>query len=316
MQRNTLHLFLLATATAASLGTVALADTVTVRPIPRTIDPNAAEKVRKALKRPGPELSRVELRARDTRSDLGPDNVPRTPTLPLNETSVLNAFRLSFANGDHHVKHVSVMRDGAKARGAISDNNGDDNYAFTASWWNIPGTVGGEIRGTLDRAAFIPPGPANTTLALTGFHLTVPQDDEVWALKVQLNTADRRAYFNLSTTGSGRQDLAYTIQYAWVPNIYIGANHSVAGGGLGDNARTAAGATGVIPTDNRHILRGFHIYYADSNGSAQNLRDVAINLTPGAGSAPRELVSWQDNDRAERINWSVDYSTLQDPVEK
>jgi hypothetical protein len=315
MQRNTFVRFLLATATSASLGTVALADSVTVRPIPSTIDPNTAKKVRKALSKPSMELSRVELRARDTRSDLGPDNVLRTPTVALNETSVLNAFRLSFANGDHHIKHVSVMRDGDKARGAIADNNGDDNYAFTASWWNLPETTSGEFRGMRSGSFSIPAGPANTTLALTGFQMTLSQDNEVFALSVQLDATERKVIFFLSTTERGSPG-SYTIQYAWVPNAYIAASHTVAGGGLGDSARTAEGATGVVPTDNRYIIRGFQLRYADSNGSAQNLRDVAINLAPGAGSAPRDRVSWQDNDRAERINWSVDYSTLKDPVDK
>lgn len=315
MQRNKLLLFLLTTATAASLSTVALADTVTVRPIPSTIDPNTAKKVRKALGKPSMELSRVELRARDTRSDLGPDNALRTPTIALNETSVLNAFRLSFANGDHHIKQISVLRDGDKASGAIADNNGDDNYAFTASWWNLPETTSGEFRGQRSGSFSIPAGPANTTLALTGFQMTQSQDSEVFALSVQLDAAERKVIFFLSTTERG-SPASYTIQYAWVPNAYIAANHTVAGGGLGDSARTAAGATGVVPTDNRYIIRGFQLRYADSNGSAQNLRDVAINLAPGTGSAPRDLVSWQDNDRAERINWSVDYSTLQDPVLK
>jgi hypothetical protein len=317
MQKSKLFSNALAAAAASSLCTIALADTVTVRPIPRTIDPSVADSIRKASAKPRPILSRVELRPRDTRNDLGPDNVLRTPTVALDETSVLNAFRLNFANGDHHVKHVSVMRDGAKARGAISDNNEDDNYSFTASWWNLPGATSGEISGkTRNRFAPIPAGPAGTTLALTGFQLTVQQDDEVRGLNVNLNSAERVAQFDLSTTGSGLQEIAYTIQYAWVPNVYIGANHSIAGGGLGDNSRTADGATGTVPDDNQYILRGFHIHYADANGSAQNLREVAINLTPGAGTAPRELVSWQDNDRTERINWRVHYSTLQDPTKK
>lgn len=315
MPRNITLQLIAASAAAASFYTVALADPVTVRSIPGTIDPNTAKKVQKAIRKPRIELSRVELRARDTRSDLGPDNALRTPTIPLNETSVLNAFRLNFANGDHHVKHVSVMRDGSMARGAISDNNGDDNYAFTGSWWNLPETVSGEISGQQRNSVQIPAGPANTTLALTGFQLTVPQDSEISALSVQLDTAQRRAIVFLTTTDIGSAT-SYTIQYAWVPNVYIAANHTLAGGGMGDSARTAAGATGVAPADNRYIIRGFQFHYADSNGSAQNLRDVAINLAPGAGSAPRELISWQDNDRAERINWSVDYSTLQDPFDK
>jgi hypothetical protein len=317
MHRIKLSLFALTTAMAVSFGTVASADTVTVRPIPRTIDPNVADSIRKAQGKQRPVLSRVELRPRDTRSDLGPDNVLRTPTAPLNETSVLSAFRLSFANGDHHVQHVSVMRDGAQARGAITDNNADDNYSFTASWWNLPGTTSGEISGKMrDRFARIPAGPPNTTLALAGFQLTVQQDDEVRGLSVNLNSAERVAQFDLSTTGSGMQDIAYTIQYAWVPTVYIGANHTVSGGGLGDNARTAVGATGQVPTDNRYILRGFHLRFASSNGSAQNLREVAVNMAPGAGTSAREIVSWQDNDRTEPINWRVDYSTLQDPEKK
>ncbi|WP_424537239.1 hypothetical protein [Sphingorhabdus sp.] len=257
-----------------------------------------------------PVQSRVALRARDTRSDLDPDNSLRTPTVPLNQTSVLSSFRLSFSNGDHHVKHVAVLREGERARGSIADNNGDDNFAFSASWWNIPGVVAGEVSGT-GLAADIAEGPPNSTLALVGFRLTVPQDDEVRSISVKLIGETRKAQVGFWTTASNNsRAVDYVIQYAWVPNIYLAGNYSLAGSGMDAGARVGSQASGVVPENARHILRGFELGYNDSNLSAQNLRDFGVHMAPGTGAAEREIVSWQDNDRAEHIKWKVDYSAL------
>jgi hypothetical protein len=92
-----------------------------------------------------PVKSVLHMQARDTRNDLGPDMRLRTPTIPLNSTSALSRFSLSFANGDHHIRQIAVLRSGDKAKGVLADNNGDDNFTFTAAWWNIPGAVSGEV---------------------------------------------------------------------------------------------------------------------------------------------------------------------------
>ena len=264
-----------------------------------------------------PVLSRVQMQARDTRNDLGPDTQARTPTEPLNETSVLSSFRLGFSNGDHHVKKISVLRQNEKALGTLSDNNGDDNYTFTASWWNIPGTVSGEVSGSAGHVwnlstVTIPEGPPDTTLALVGFSLALPEDREVKRLKVQLDGPSRSFMLSLqpsdnSSVGSG----SYALQYAWVPNSALKGNLTATGSGMGIGARAASQVSGTLPVDNRYILRGFELGYNDSNQSAQNLLRVGVHLTPAANpNLDRDVVSWEDNDRNERISWRVDYSPL------
>lgn len=261
----------------------------------------------------------VPIRPRDTRSDLRGDQRARTADLPLNETSVLSAFMLRFANGDHQIKEISIERVGQAARGILSDENGDDNYSFSASWWNIPGTVSGEIRGSgpsglaIEGAGGleIPAGPPNTTLALVGFSLRAPQDTEIYSVFIRLDGAARKVFFDLALTSDSGRQTKYVIQYAWVPNAALNGDYSVTGGGMGGRSRSVSGSSGRMPTDDRHILRGFQLGYRDSGHSAQNLLEVGVNLAPGPNSpADRQLVSWRDNDLNEGIGWRIDYSVL------
>jgi hypothetical protein len=263
-----------------------------------------------------PVKARVESRARDSRDDLRGDPRPRAATVPLNETSVLSGFRLGFSNGDHPVKQITVMRDGAMAQGVLADNNGDDNYRFSATWWNIPGVVSGEISGVGNfyvgwNGVTLPEGPPNSTLALAGFSLKVPEDEEVFGLKVNLDTTTRKVVFALSNTKESLREVGYTIQYAWIPNSALAGNFTVTGGGLGAGARAASGASGPLPVNDRFILRGFELGYNDSSISAQNLLEASVTLAPGPNpNFDRDVANWQDNDRNERIRWRVDYSVL------
>ena len=80
---------------------------------------------------------------------------------------------------------------------------------------------------------------------------------------------------------------------------------------MGNGARLASQASGILPPDGRYILRGFELGYNDSNRSAQNLLEVGVNLSPNPNpNFERNIITWQDNDRSERIGWRVDYSTL------
>ena len=263
-----------------------------------------------------PVKAQALLRARDIRDDLQGDPRPRVATVPLNETSVLSGFRLGFSNGDHPVKEITVMRAGDMARGVLADNNGDDNYRFSATWWNIPGVVSGEISDVANyyvgyNGVILPEGPPNSTLALAGFSLKVPEDEEVFGLKVNLDTTSRKIVFWLETTGGTLREIGYTIQYAWIPNSALAGNFTVTGGGLGSRARVASGVSGPLPVSDRFILRGFELAYNDSSRSAQNLLELGITLAPGPNpNFDREVANWQDNDLNERIRWRVDYSAL------
>lgn len=275
---------------------------------PRIIDPSAL--IARPIK------ARVALRARDTRSDLPADPRARDADTALNETSVLSAFRLGFSNGDHHVKEITVLRAGTGARGVLADDNGDDNYSFTASWWNVPGATSGEIRGTANfydgyNGIIVPAGPPNSTLALAGFSMKTPGDAEIYGIRVNFDSTTRKAVFVLETQGASLKEVEYVIQYAWVPNTALNGNFAVTGGGLGERARRASGVSGTLPPSDRYILRGFSLAYNDSNRSAQNLLELGVSLAPGVNPAvDREVVGWRDNDLNERINWRADYSVL------
>ena len=125
-----------------------------------------------------------------------------------------------------------MLRQNEKALGTLSDNNGDANYTFTASWWNIPGTVSGEVSGSAGHVwnlstVTIPEGPPDTTLALVGFSLALPEDREVKRLKVQLDGPSRSFLLSLqpsdnSSLGGGsypRQGLVTLCVYSLLPGI-------------------------------------------------------------------------------------------------
>jgi hypothetical protein len=261
--------------------------------------------------------STVQLQARDTRNDIGPDLRPRTPTVPLNATSALSRFRLGFSNGDHHIREITVLRSGTQARGVLADGNGDDNFVFTAAWWNIPGGVGGEVTARQNGQTWqdidIPAGPPNTTLALAGFSVRTNSDAEIVGFEVALNpeTLKARLRMDLARRPSADDSFDYVLQYVWVPNFLIDPTRLVTGNGTGDAVRLPEGANGTLPSSDRYILQGFSLKY-DNSYNAENLLRLGVHLDqPGAERGrPSDVISWEDNDRNERIYWQVKYLPL------
>jgi hypothetical protein len=264
-----------------------------------------------------PAKSVVTLQSRDTRNDIGPDLRLRTPTLPLNTTSALSRFRLVFANGDHHIREITVLRSGDKAKGVLADGNGDDNFSFTAAWWNIPGAVGGEVTLRHNELRWqdidIPAGPPNTTLALAGFSVRSTADAEIRGLELTLNqeTLKARVRMDLQRMPSSDNNFDYVLQYIWIPNSMIGETRLLTGNGSGANVRLPEGTNGTLPTGDRYILQSFLFNY-DNNYSAENLLRFGVHLDQPTSerAQPSEVVSWEDNDRNERIYWQVKYLTL------
>jgi hypothetical protein len=264
-----------------------------------------------------PAKSVLHMQARDTRDDLRPDMRLRTPTIPLNSTSALSRFSLSFANGDHHIRQIAVLRSGDKAKGVLADNNGDDNFTFTAAWWNIPGAVGGEVtqqqRGGTWQDIDIPAGPPNTTLALAGFSVRSDADAEIQWLEVTLDpeTLKARMRMFLVRGSYADQTIDYVLQYVWIPNALIGETRLVTGNGTGASVRLREGTNGTLPSSDRHVLQSFALRY-DNNNNAENLARVGVHLAESNVDPrqPSDVIGWQDNDRNERIYWQVKYLTL------
>jgi hypothetical protein len=264
-----------------------------------------------------PVKSVVAFQSRDTRNDIGPDLRPRTPTAPLNATSALSRFRLGFANGDHHIREITVLRSGDKAKGVLADGNGDDNFSFTAAWWNIPGAVGGEVSsrqtGPTWQAIDIPAGPPNTTLALAGFSMRADSDAEIIEFGVTLKPETLKAEMNMSLARGSSRDSAfdYVLQYVWIPNSMIEEARLITGNGTGSAVRLPEGANGTLPSNDRHVLQSF-IFRYDNNYNAENLLRLGVHLEqPYADRGrPSDIVSWEDNDRNERIYWQVKYLSL------
>jgi hypothetical protein len=106
---------------------------------------------------------------------------------------LLNGFRFRFSNGDHELRQVGVVADGASsAVMTFFDKNGDDPFSAQATWVVLNG---GATRATVLAAGAgfmdvpLTPRPPNTRLVLTGFSLFRNDDFNVRMVGIWLDEA-------------------------------------------------------------------------------------------------------------------------------
>jgi hypothetical protein len=87
------------------------------------------------------------------------------------------------------------------------------------------------------------------------------------------------------------------IAYAWVPNRYVDAARETSGSG-----RLKAGVSGVMPNTEEHLLTGFSFHFGNSD---HYLGRVGVHL-----GDPDPIISWQDINRDDPIQWTVRYLPL------
>lgn len=115
-------------------------------------------------------------------------------------------------------------------------------------------------------------------------------------------------YFDVEPRVSDRRAAPYFVKvaYIWAPNSRLAAGRMVSG-----SSRAAAQVSGRLPT-RPHVLQGFSFHFGNSD---HFIRDFGVHLT-GAGPVLRnpaaigEVVSWQDDDRDDPIQWTVRFSDL------
>lgn len=122
-----------------------------------------------------------------------------------------------------------------------------------------------------------------------------------------------------STPGGARRANPYrrytaTIHYAWVPAAALRQEVSVTGTGTVRNR-----SSGTFPNGAAHVLTGFSFHFQNSdhyllkvgthlNGIRQDLGGYRYN---GLDEQPvGYMVSWQDNNTDDPIQWSADYRQL------
>jgi hypothetical protein len=90
---------------------------------------------------------------------------------PIGRAPALSSFRFGFFNGDHRFRQATLMPNGETYEAAWADVGGEDPWFIEARWHRVPEAQGGVVTAVVRGMADIPipPGPANTTLVLSGF---------------------------------------------------------------------------------------------------------------------------------------------------
>ena len=112
-----------------------------------------------------------------------------------------------------------------------------------------------------------------------------------------------------------------TVQYVWVPTTYLIGEGRV--GNRTDPARTRGGVgisgqgsperlrnsvTAQLPASDRYLIRAFDLKF---NNGTHNMLDIGVHLDGATGSTGADdAISWQDNNRDDPIEWSVNYLNL------
>jgi len=99
------------------------------------------------------------------------------------------------------------------------------------------------------------------------------------------------------------------VAYLWVPNARLANTRMVSGSG-----RYAAQTSGRLPGRTPHVLQGFSFHFGNSD---HFIGGFGVHLAGGAPvqtAVPRtELVTWEDSDRDDPMQWTVRFSELVPP---
>lgn len=307
---------------------------------------------------------------------------------PIGHTPALSEFRFGFFNGNHRFRAATIMPAGDYFEAAWADVGGEDPHFVEGRWLRIPEAQGGVVEAVVQGVADIPipPGPANTTLVLSGFEFKREDgtDANIRTIAIQTDGARRvirtvlldDQNMNFETLGQAigigfligaagapdpnlslgatslsnrllgegtnqlRPGLArYTflppennptmtaatyvpqqvrvsdtnarpyrvrVAYLWVPNNRLANTRMVSGAG-----RTATGSSGRLPGETPIVLQGFSFHFGNSD---HFIESFGVHLSGGAPVQTAvnggEIVSWQDENRDDPLQWSVRFSEL------
>ena len=208
------------------------------------------------------------------------------PRGPAGSVLVLSGFDFKRAdNSDANIRSFAVKLDSAssKARVTLLDDQGMD---FTALAGAVATSFGFNTIG----------GPLGAMAA---------------------GASSFGAYGGFAPGGTRRDNpfrrYTATVHYAWVPSNAVGQEVSVTGSGI-----FAAQSSGTFPGDPDHVLTGFSFHFQNSDHFlmtvGMHLNGISQDMV-GAGFARIRsplsyVVSWQDNNRDDPIQWSADYRKL------
>jgi hypothetical protein len=211
------------------------------------------------------------------------------------------------------------------------------------------GDVSGSFATNGDINFTLPPGPAFHYLVLNGFEIVAASSTNNFntgelnlrRLAIQVSQAVSEPRVNRPPSISVQFDthdagkpIYVKIAYTWVPYSYLrklgpseyyvaansvsnrsglSSNSTPFGGGvlgsLGASERALANMRGQRPDTDRTLLTGFSFEFTNE---PRPLLALGVHLMGDTGpSGPAtEAISWQDDNRDDPINWTVNYVTL------
>lgn len=266
----------------------------------------------------------------EVRSQVG--GASAATSVALTAAAGLSSFKLQYHNGDHGVRVVSTLkRPDGMADIRLHNANSDDPFGGYASWWLIPGAIGGEVSGSGRSNGFVdmpvPAGPADHVLALGGFSVEISGtrtnfdvgDTQISRIEFVAKDTTTRPSIDATIRTSDDRPIRVKAQYVWIPrNMITGVKNlrnetMVRGGGpfvggatRGDQrVRTVADAQGQDAGADKYVIKSFNLEF--TNG-VHNLLNIGVHLNGERGaSGEPEAVSWQDNNRDDPIRWQVNF---------
>lgn len=224
---------------------------------------------------------------------------------PHGGVQLLRSFYYRFLNSDHHISNVDVRTDTpspAQTEIVFMDENGDDPYAYHMQHADVftgdifTGSTGEEIcRGGCSFPIARPSGDYVFVLRGFAFRFLGSGDHHMKQFEISENSGNILVRFQDENTGSIEDNIAFTVDYAYVPRIRFAALGTVSGRASGAQGRPIPFGTSVI--------RGFNFRYVSGD---HHIDEMGV-FQWGAGSVD---AYWNDDNNDDSFDWYVDWGIL------
>ncbi|MDN3644610.1 hypothetical protein QWY75_00155 [Pontixanthobacter aestiaquae] len=236
----------------------------------------------------------------------GVSNIPLSGIQP-DDNHALQSFDFRFANGDHHIQQIRLLKGTNQISAAFKDQDDGDPWNLTGCYVRVPGTPG-SVEFTMEdgRATWvdIPGLNSNMRFALSGFDFDFGSGDQhIRVVLIMPSERQGGVLVNFNDKIGGNETVRGTLQFVLVPADQVASDYRQAG----DNFDRGNNRTMVPPQlggPSERVLSGFSfIYLHRTDGGDAHLLRLGVDL-------PNHTVQFQDNDMHEIIQWKVDYFSL------
>ncbi len=126
-------------------------------------------------------LAMTDAAAVTARTSRATKRISAAPSREFSGGAGLGTFDLSFLNGDHKLREMSILRESDSALFSFADGDSNDPFAADASWWQSPAFIQGAVSaegGGEFEMDITPPASGHYTPVLTGFSFRRPDNTD------------------------------------------------------------------------------------------------------------------------------------------